>query len=115
MDDQRARELLDRERNRVEQAITDLEQSMNESEELSHIDQHPADTGSEVFQREHDAGRAIQLRDELAAIERAEERLRRGEYGRSVRSGEPIPDARLEAVPWAERTVAEQESYERTG
>ncbi len=32
---------------------------------------------------------------------------------RSVESGEPIPDARLEANPTAERTVEEQERYER--
>jgi RNA polymerase-binding transcription factor len=55
------------------------------------------------------------LRQELGAIERAERRLAEGRYGLSVESGEPIPDARLEAIPWAERTAAEQERYERRG
>ena len=31
-----------------------------------------------------------------------------GTYGRSVDSGAPIPDARLEVEPLAERTVEEQ-------
>jgi DnaK suppressor protein len=30
-----------------------------------------------------------------------------------VQSGQPIPDARLEAIPWAERTVEEQARYDR--
>jgi DnaK suppressor protein len=44
----------------------------------------------------------------LEAIERAEQRLRDDTYGRSVLSGKPIPDARLEIEPWAELTVEEQ-------
>jgi RNA polymerase-binding transcription factor DksA len=31
-----------------------------------------------------------------------------GTYGKSIESGEPIPDARLEAIPWAERTEEEE-------
>ena len=50
---------------------------------------------------------AESLRDRLAAIGRAEQRLANGTYGRSVRSGLPIPDARLEADPAAELTVEE--------
>ena len=56
---------------------------------------------------------AVRLREELAAIERAEQRLRDGTYGLSVESGEPIPDERLEVVPWAERTAEEQARYEQ--
>ena len=47
------------------------------------------------------------LRDRLAALDRAEQRLNDGTYGRSIRSGQPIPDARLEADPAAELTVEE--------
>ena len=50
---------------------------------------------------------AESLRARLATIDRAEERLAGGTYGRSVRSGEPIPDERLEADPAAELTVEE--------
>ena len=48
---------------------------------------------------------------ELEAIERAEERLAAGTYGLSVESGEPIPDGRLEAIPWAERSEHEQQRF----
>ena len=52
------------------------------------------------------------MRAELAAVERAEERLANGKFGLSIESGEPIPDDRLEAVPTAERTITEQERYD---
>ena len=47
------------------------------------------------------------LRQRLAAIERAEQRLADGTFGLSVRSGNPIPDERLEVAPTAELTVEE--------
>jgi DnaK suppressor protein len=48
-----------------------------------------------------------ELEERLAAIGRAEQRLDAGTYGVSVRSGQPIPDDRLEADPAAELTVEE--------
>jgi DnaK suppressor protein len=45
----------------------------------------------------------------LAAITRAEQRLADGTYGRSITSGDVIPDERLEADPAAELTVDEAE------
>ena len=111
MDEARARELLARERARIERSLADLGPA--EDEELSHVDQHPGDEGSELFEQERDAGLAERLREELAAVDRAEQRLQDGTYGLSVESGEPIPDARLEAMPTAERTVEEQARYDR--
>jgi DnaK suppressor protein len=105
MDPKRAAELLARERERIERSLPQLEQETGD--ELSHVDQHLADEGSELFERERDSGLAAQLREELAAVERAEQRLMSGTYGLSVESGKPIPDERLEAVPTAERTVEE--------
>jgi DnaK suppressor protein len=111
MDEARARELLARERERIERSLADLEPAPDE--ELSHVDQHLADAGSELFETEREAGLATQLREELAAVERAEQRLPEGKFGRSVESGDPIPDDRLERMPWAERTVEEQARYDR--
>ncbi|HEX3330082.1 MAG TPA: hypothetical protein VHS27_09180 [Gaiellales bacterium] len=67
-----------------------------------------ADDASDTYQSEFDQGRIDDLRGQLAAVERAEERLRNRKYGLSVESGKPIPDERLEAVPTAERTVEEE-------
>ena len=111
MDEARARELLAHERERIERSLVDLEPATDE--ELSHVDQHLADAGSDLFETEREAGLATQLREELAAVERAEQRLAEGKFGLSVESGEPIPDERLERMPWAERTVEEQARYDR--
>jgi DnaK suppressor protein len=53
------------------------------------------------------------MQDRLDAIERALHRLDDGTYGRSVRSGEPIPDERLESDPAAELTIEEARADER--
>jgi RNA polymerase-binding transcription factor len=111
MDRDRARELLARERRRIEEELGRLRREPDE--ELSHLDQHPADEATEVFEEERDEGLAESLQEELAAIERAERRLEEGTYGISVESGTPIPDERLEVVPWAERTAEEQQRFER--
>jgi DnaK suppressor protein len=113
VDPKRATELLQAERSRIEQALAELAPS--DDDELSDLDQHMADDATELFEEERDAGLADRLREELAAVERAEQRLMLGTYGLSVDSGEPIPDDRLEAVPWAERTVEEQGRYDHGG
>ncbi len=110
MDTEHARELVGRERRRVEEALVRLRPEADE--ELSHLDQHPGDQGTEVFEAERDEGLIERLQEELSAIERAEKRLEEGTYGVSVESGEPIPDPRLEAIPWAERTAPEQQRYD---
>ena len=55
---------------------------------------------------------AADLREQLAAVGRAEERIAQGAYGRSIESGLPIPDERLEAEPLAERTIEEQRDHD---
>ena len=105
MDPGRARELLSAERARIERALAGLGPADTGEEADT---QDPTDLATELSQRELDEGLADRLRDELAAIERAEERLAAGIYGLSIESGEPIPDARLEAFPAAELTVEEQ-------
>jgi DnaK suppressor protein len=109
MEADRARELLARERSRIEEALAALEGPLEGSERVE-----PGDEDSEdLYQDEFDAGRRQELMDELAALERAEARLQDGTYGLSIESGEPIPDGRLEARPTAERTVEEEDRFRR--
>jgi DnaK suppressor protein len=111
MEPERARDLLARERARIEQAMAALEREgpLEGSDRLE-----PGDEGSEdLYQDELQEGRLEDLRVELAAVERAEARLESGTYGLSVESGKPIPDARLEARPTAERTIEEEERHRR--
>jgi DnaK suppressor protein len=104
MDPERARELLAAERTRLELLLADAEK-----DELADLGD---DDREHLGDAELDAGFAERRQDELAAVERAEGRLEAGTYGRSTKSGEPIPDARLEAFPTAELTVEEQGAAE---
>jgi DnaK suppressor protein len=105
MEPERARELLARERERIERELSSL--SGNGPLEGT-ASREPGDRDSEsLYEDELGEGRREELERELAAVERAEARLAAGTYGLSVVSGKPIPDARLEAVPTAERNVEE--------
>ena len=111
MNDDRARELLRGERERIERAIAANAGVVSDDE--STLD--AADNASDTYQNEFDQGLAEDLQAQLAAVERAEQRLIDGSFGLSIESGEPIPDERLEAVPTAERTVAEEQRFQRGG
>jgi DnaK suppressor protein len=108
MDQTRARALLADERTRLEQL---LQAQISQPE--------PADLGDEVDEadrrnaQETDFALDQLLQSRWAALQRAEARLAAGTYGRSVRSGQPIPDERLEADPLAELTVQEAAAAER--
>jgi DnaK suppressor protein len=105
MDDDRARELLSNERLRIEAA---LRRPRNEDDGEENDAPDFGGNASSLYQAELDEGRFDDLHEQLTAVERAEARLAAGTYGLSVESGDPIPDARLEASPTAERTVAEE-------
>jgi DnaK suppressor protein len=101
MDPERARERLAEERNRIEQDLARLGEPRT-SDEVKE-----SDRGAELDQIERDEAIREELAETLNAIERAERRLEEGAFGVSVVSGDPIPDERLEAVPWADRKVDE--------
>ena len=86
IDDAPARELLARERERIESSLADSER--NRDSELSGLDQHPADDAERLQGDEVDEALDEQLREELAAVERAERRLEEGTYGLSIESGD---------------------------
>jgi DnaK suppressor protein len=109
IDQDPARELLARERARVESSLAGLQRNLQGEKAEVETATDPADDAELIEEEQVDDALAAQLRRELDAIERAEARLRDGSYGLSVESGEPIPAERLEAIPWAERTAAEEE------
>jgi DnaK suppressor protein len=114
IDEAHARELLRRERERIESSLADLDRVRGSELDEIQTSTDPADDAELIEEEEVDDALVVQLRAELEAIESAEKRLEDGTYGFSVESGEPIPAARLEAIPWAERTPEEQQRYERT-
>ena len=103
MDPERARRRLAEERDRIEKQLAGLE-----VQELADSPENSGDQAADLERAETDEGLRQELKSTLEAIARAEARLEDGTYGVSVISGEPIPDGRLEAIPWADRTVEEE-------
>jgi DnaK suppressor protein len=102
MDSERARARLAEEKARIKGEL---------EEHVTRAADEPEDSGdqaNELEQASTDAGLTEDLKQALEAIERAEARLEEGTYGVSVISGDPIPDERLEAIPWADRNVGEE-------
>jgi len=67
--------------------------------ELSNYDNHPADTGTELYEREKDIALNEHTERELHDIERALQAMEDGTYGICKVCGKPIPFERLEAIP----------------
>jgi DnaK suppressor protein len=108
-----ARELVARERTRVEALLAEQTGEIRADGSLQRQQTGEyEDIGSSLDSESISVALAADLRDELAAVGRAEARIADGTYGRSVQSGLPIPDERLVARPLAERTVEEQRLYE---
>jgi DnaK suppressor protein len=105
VDADRARALLSAERGRIERALGRLRHT--DTGEPIGV-QSPGNQASDLYQDELDEGLADDLREQLAAVERAEARLAAGTYGMSIESGKPIPDERLEVLPTAERLAEEE-------
>jgi len=115
MDQDRARSLLIAERDEVRRLLKESE-AAGQDDRVAEVDSEAednADAALALTEEGEDDALAESLRDRLDVIERALARLDDGTYGRSIRSGEPIPDERLEADPAAELTVEEARAAER--
>jgi len=118
MDPDRARERLDEERARL-QSVKDTfagesDETENESlAELSDIDQHQADVGTETFEREKDLSILERVEAELADVEHALGRISDGTYGTCQACGRVIDDERLDAMPAARLCLTDQAEAER--
>ena len=102
----KARERLLEEQARLQQVRQSLMDEAAESQperdafsELSLIDQHPADIGTETFEREKDLSILEQVEAQLRDVERAMTRVDDGTYGICEACGRPIDAARRGARP----------------
>jgi len=107
MDAERARELIGSERERLEGLVRERETETGigtESEtgsisELSSLDQHQGDIGTETFEREKDFSILEQLEAEIGDLDAALRKIDDGTYGTCEICSKEIPPDRLEAIP----------------
>ncbi len=84
-----------------------------EGSEASAFGMHQADAGSDAYDRDFALSLLSKEQDALYEIEEALKRLDNGTYGTCEMCGKPIPQARLEALPFARFTIDCQGEYER--
>ncbi|WP_134701788.1 yteA family sporulation protein [Ammoniphilus sp. YIM 78166] len=85
----------------------DIENALNQESigELSNYDNHPADHGSELFEREKDIALLEHEEEHLQDILRALKAMEEGTYGVCEICNQPIPEERLQALPTATRCI----------
>lgn len=95
------------------QVVRDVSKEVKTPEESKGYSQHQADEGTDDFDRNI----SLQVSDEefkiIRQIDRALEKIEENTYGVCDISGEEIPLARLEAIPYATMTVKAQEQFEK--
>lgn len=94
------------ERDRIQGALRELRGGDEQAptflvDESDAIDQHPADEGSELFEREKNMALDRELQATLDQVHEALARWDAGTYGTCARCGKPIPEGRLQALPEA--------------
>ena len=107
MDAEHARQLIASEKQRLETLVRERETETGigaESEtdsisELSSLDQHQGDIGTETFEREKDFSLLEQLEAEIGDLDAALRKIDEGIYGTCEICGKEIEPERLEAIP----------------
>jgi DnaK suppressor protein len=107
MDETRAKTLIEEERARVQALLGATSTARADDQAGANEPGDMTDPAESLIAEGTDDAVAAELTLRLEALDRAEERLSAGTFGRSIRSGTPIPDDRLEADPAAELTVEE--------
>ncbi|ARD47413.1 molecular chaperone DnaK [Sporosarcina sp. P37] len=98
----------------LEKELRDMEERLTETEsetnivktaqedvgELSMYDNHPADMGTELYEREKDIALNTHAEGELEKVQKALQAIKDGTYGTCEVCGKEIQAERLEAIPY---------------
>ncbi|HEV7902911.1 MAG TPA: TraR/DksA family transcriptional regulator [Pyrinomonadaceae bacterium] len=91
--------------------VTEAEMSSRERD--LEATQDPADMAANAYTKELLISMSANDRGLLALIDEALHRIETGGFGECVNCGEPVPEKRLEAVPWARYCLKCQDLQER--
>ncbi len=102
--------LLEERKNTV-QSLGNMERREEETREqlnseLSSYDNHPADTGTEVYMMEQDKAFKRQLEDTLEEIDSSLEDIEKGRYGYCDNCDREIKEDRLELIPYVKTCLS---------
>jgi DnaK suppressor protein len=105
------RDLLLARREGLFRQVTEAEMSSRERD--AEATQDPADMAANAYTKELLISMSANDRRLLEMIDEALKRVESGDYGECVNCGEPIPEKRLAAMPWARYCIKCQELQER--
>ncbi|MDB4301223.1 TraR/DksA C4-type zinc finger protein, partial [Akkermansiaceae bacterium] len=91
----------------------DTIKNLAEGSEANGSGMHQADAGTDSYDRDFALNLLSKEANALDEIQEALQRLELGTYGICEKSGDKIPQARLEAIPFARLTVEQQSQIER--
>jgi RNA polymerase-binding transcription factor DksA len=116
LDLDRVRVQLESERTRLQSAIDGVNHKGSLEEETGDLsigtDDHIADSATDTFMRELDGGLEENAEHLLDEVNAALVRLDDGTYGSCTACGQRIPDARLQAIPWASLCLDDKRKQE---
>lgn len=107
IDVEKYRKKLIEERNRIREDMEALDRditygdTLSGQSELADYDNHPADAGTDTFEKEKDLAVRDNYRDVIGRIDEAIGKIDRGTYGECDRCGREIMKGRLDAIPYA--------------
>jgi DnaK suppressor protein len=112
-DVERFKERLLELRRQLTHHLSDATQEVKSPEQIKGYSQHQADEGTQ----DYDRTLALQLNttetEMLRQVDRALQKIEENTYGTCDLTGQPIPLARLEVIPYATLTVQAQERLEK--
>jgi DnaK suppressor protein len=109
----RFKKRLEEMRDRLTSSLQMSTAEVKKPDEATGYSQHHADQGTDDFDRKINLEVTTKEFEQLRQVEKALDKIKEGTYGICDISGEEIPKARLEAMPYASTTVKAQEKLER--
>lgn len=94
----------------VDEEFVDRGNLRDSIDELSTVDNHPADLATELYEREKDLSLKVHQEDELEKINAALEKIEKGTYGVCEVCKQPIPYDRLAAIPYTSFCIEHAEA-----
>jgi DnaK suppressor protein len=111
-----ARQRLEAKRKELQESIADLTEAHPTpvgAVEASDGPQDFEEVAVDFLETQQEQSLLVNEQALLAEVERALKRIDQGTYGKCTNCGQPIPEKRLEALPWASRDVKCEEQLEQ--
>ena len=114
---QQIKQRLEEKKAELQTQIGDLTQAYPPPVDTTEVSEGPQEfeeTATDFLETQQEQSILVNEQALLTEVEAALKRIEDGTYGRCVVCGQPIPEKRLEAIPWAARCVKDEAQLERS-